>query len=89
MRRVVFDRAVIFDTDGNDILDLMSDSAEFVDSSSNRFEVNGFDRVLSFATNGGDDQANFHGTSDDDTFIGKPDFSFMVGADFWNYAPRV
>ena len=81
-----FDRAVLFDTDGDDVLDLMSDSAELVDKDSNRFRVHDFDRVMSFATNGGADQANFHGTTDADTFIGKAAFSFMVGAEFWNYA---
>ena len=81
-----FDRATIYDTDGDDSLELRANEAKFTDQENNELTVTGFDRVMSFANNGGDDSVAFHGTSADDTFIGKSAFSFMVGEDFWNYA---
>ena len=79
-------RAAIFDSEGDDALSVRPNSASFNDANGNRFVVNDFDRITSFATKGGTDQANFHGSTETDTFIGKAAFSYMVGNDFWNYA---
>lgn len=79
-------RAVLFDTDGDDSLELRAEAATFVDKDGSKLTLNGFDRVMAFADNGGTDEAKFYDTTADDTFIGKEAFSFMVGDDFWNYA---
>ena len=80
------DRAVLHDSDGDDVLELRAGVASFTDKDGANFRVIDFDRVMAFADNGGSDAVSFFDTVGDDTFIGKDQFSFMVGPDFWNYA---
>ncbi len=79
-------RAFLFDTTGDDVLTLRPDEATLVDGEGNNYRVEGFDRVIAISENGGSDQANFHDTANDDIFVARESFSYLVGDGFWNYA---
>ena len=80
------DRAVIHDSSGDDELHLHSTFATFVADGRVTMRVSGFERVEAFAEAGGADLANFYDSAEDDRFVAKPGFSYMVGTTFWNYA---
>lgn len=81
-----FDTARIRDSSGDDQIFMHSTFTGYVNSSGDNMEVNGFERVDAFAERGGNDQVSFYDSPENDRFVAKETFSYLVGTGFSNYA---
>jgi parallel beta-helix repeat protein len=85
----VTDTAYMYDSSGDDIL-VAGETQATLDYDSLvtpgvDITVVGFDRVDTYAENGGTDTATLTGSAGVDTFIGLPAYSYVNGGAFYNY----
>ena len=80
------DRVRYYDSAGDDILLLDPAFSAFTNEQGETYTVSGVEVTEAYAEAGGEDQVFFNDSPDDDRFVGKEQFSYMVGNGFSNYA---
>ncbi len=82
------DNAYLYDTNGNDTLNLRPQQADMV-GAGYRFNVIDTDRIFIHATAGGQDIGYLYDSAGDDRLSVRPQFSSMSGNGYYNYISGV
>lgn len=81
-----FDTAQIRDSHGDDEVFMHSTFTGYKNGAGDIMKVSGFERVDAFAERGGYDRVSFYDSRQNDRFVAKQEFSYLVGDGFSNYA---
>ena len=76
----------IHDSAGDDTIFLDPSFASYTNSHGETYIVRGAEQTEAYAEKGGTDRAFFFDSEADDRFVGKHEFSYLVGDGFSNYA---
>ena len=78
--------AHLYDSAGDDTFYGEPSQSRIVLSTGPENKAIGFDKVKAYATAGGtDDRAYLTGSANNDTFLGREIYSYLIGSGYWNY----